>query len=160
MTSSIQYGALAGEILDPSEKDWTFLQTKAPSSVHELHAKAVTELSGVEISPKQVQALLAMHRWIQKSEANRNRPDFHGRTWDSVLKGSATLAERAAEKPGEAPVNTAKGIVLVDPEEASEEAKPEVEAKQPEAKPAPKATTRRRTAAKPAAKKEAEKIAS
>lgn len=140
--------ALAGEILDPSGKDWTYLQTKAPSSVHELHAATITRLSGVEVSAKQVQAMLAMHRYIQKSEANRKRPEFHGRTWGSVVQGAQTLEERALVRPADAPVNTAKGIVIVPAEEA-----PKEEAKAP-AKP----RARRGTAA--AKKAEAEKIAS
>lgn len=85
---------------DFGTKDWTYLQGKPTSSNHVLEAQVITQLSGVEISPQQVQALLAMHRFIQKSQANQDRPDFRGRTWESVLKGNQTLAERAAERHG------------------------------------------------------------
>lgn len=133
---------------EQEEKDWTYLAKKEPSSNHHLQARLITELSGIEISAQQCMALLAMHRWIQKSEANRERPEFKGRTVDSVLKGSETLAQRAAEiaaKQGEkapivqatvpvrveVPTEDGEGTKLVEDADAlpAEEAKPEAPAK-------------------------------
>lgn len=93
-----------GVAYDFGTKDWTYLQGKTPSSNHVLQAAVISQLSGVEISPEQCMAFLAMHRFIQKSEANQARPEYHGRTWESVIRGSQTLAERASAQPLEGPV--------------------------------------------------------
>lgn len=98
-TTETQIVTFNGQAYDFGTKDWTYLSGKTPSSNHELQAAVISQLSGVEISPEQCMAFLAMHRFIQKSEANQTRPEFHGRTWESVIKGSNTLAERAAEQP-------------------------------------------------------------
>lgn len=119
-TAPAQIVTVGDTSYDFGTKDWTYLQGKPTSSNHELEAQVITQLSGVEISPQQVQALLAMHRFIQKSQANQDRPDFRGRTWESVLKGNQTLAERAAEKHGAVvaePIGT-----VVEPEEAPKSA--------------------------------------
>jgi hypothetical protein len=94
---------LAGAIVDESDKDWTYLLEKEPQSNHQLFAKIMREKLGNEAvntaSPEQmIYWLLAMHRWMQKTQANRDRSEFHGRTVGSVLKGSATLAERLAPR--------------------------------------------------------------
>lgn len=90
------------------DKDWTYLVDKDPNETNVLYAKMVTELSGVEISPKQVQALLSMHRWMQASDLNRARENFRGRTWEEVRRGNATLLERSeniiTERGEDAPV--------------------------------------------------------
>ena len=121
-----------GTTYDFGKKDWSYLQGKATSSNHEMEAAAISQLSGVEISAKQVQALLSMHRFFQASEANRARPEFHGRTWESVVRGSATLAERAAEKTGQV-VSEPIGALV-----------------EPAAAPKPKPAPRRRAAKAPA----------
>jgi len=94
---------LSGEIVDESDKDWTYLLNKEPQSNHQLFAKIMREKLGSEAvdnaTPEQmIYWLLAMHRWMQKTQANRDRAEFHGRTVGSVLKGSATLAERLGER--------------------------------------------------------------
>lgn len=85
---------------DFGDKDWTYLQGKQPDSNHELQAEIISKLAGVEITPQQCMAFLAMHRFIQKSQANQDRANFRGRTWESVLRGNATLAEKASERHG------------------------------------------------------------
>lgn len=133
---------------DQVEKDWSYLADKEPASNHELQARLITELSGVEISPKQCMALLAMHRWIQKTEANQKREGFHGRTVESVLKGSETLAERVAPRLGEDLVTHRVPVTFVaNVEEAHAEAIA-VEAKPTPAKPARKAAPRKAPAKK------------
>lgn len=127
---------------DQVQKDWTYLAEKEPSSNHVLQARMITELSGVEISPKQCMALLAMHRWIQKSEANQQREGFHGRTVDSVLRGSATLAERVADRVGEDLVTHRIPVTFVENVEQAEE-----EAHAEAAKPSRKPRAPRKTAA-------------
>lgn len=89
---------IQGRNYDFGDKDWKYLQTKQPDSNHVLQAQVISELAGVEITPQQCMAFLAMHRFIQKSQANQDRENFRGRTWESVLKGSATLGERAQEE--------------------------------------------------------------
>lgn len=118
---------------DFGEKDWTKFQGRQPDSNHVLQAKVISELSGIEISAEQCMVFLAMHRMIQASQANQDRANFKGRTWESVLKGSATLAEKAIERQG--PV-VAKPIGA----RIEEEAAPEPAAK-------PKAPARRKPAA-------------
>lgn len=86
-------------------KDWTYILDKPVAENHVLEALLISNLSGVQISPKQVQALLAMHRDIQLSEANRQRAGFRGRTVASVEKGAHTLAERLQER-------TDKGAIM------------------------------------------------
>lgn len=79
------------------DKDWSYLVDKDPNETNTLYAMMVHRLTGVEISPKQVQVLLAMHRWMQASDLNRERETFRGRTWEEVRKGNATLLERAED---------------------------------------------------------------
>lgn len=103
MTSPTIEAMLAGTVVDESEKDWSYLVDKEPQSNHVLFGKIMREKLGDEFmdnaTPEQmIMALLAMHRWMQKTDANRQRPEFHGRTVASVIKGSATLAERLSER--------------------------------------------------------------
>lgn len=159
------------------DKDWSYLADKDPSEVNTLMAKMATRLSGVEISPKQVQVLLAMHRWMQASDLNREREGFRGRTWEEVRKGNVTLLERAENiitlKGEDAPVvenvnqsGLSAEEILADPEaplELKEQAAAEVvvadeakEAKE-EAKPAAR---KPRAPRKTAAQKKAEEAVS
>lgn len=75
---------------DPLDGDFTWLQNKPASDLHELHAALVTELTGIEVTAKQVQAMLHMHGKIQASEANRKRAGYKPRTAESIRKGGET----------------------------------------------------------------------
>lgn len=82
-------------------KDWSYLLAKDPSDLHALHVRIMKQELGEDnvnnMTQEQfVMAYLAMHRWMQKSDANQARPEFKGRRWNSVLKGSETLGEKAA----------------------------------------------------------------
>lgn len=81
------------------EKDWTYLQGKAPSDLHNGLAQFITDQAGIDIDPKQVQALLAMHGAWQKSGLNKSRPNYRPRTVESIAKGGATMAERFTPEP-------------------------------------------------------------
>ena len=116
-TAAIIAEALAGDVVDETEKDWTYLLEKEPSSNHVLFAKIMREKLGAEVvdnaTPEQmIYWLLAMHRWMQKTQANRARPEFRGRTWGSVLRGYETLAQRAAAEAVDAPVTEAIPVTL------------------------------------------------
>lgn len=137
MTTNDTTTAPASTIKDPLEADFTYLQGKAPSDLHELHAALISELSGVEISAKQVQAVLAMHGKIQASEANRKRAGYKGRTAESIRKGGQTTVEHMDQR-----LNT--------PVPAAVAAKP---------KPAPRKPRTPKTAA-PVAEVQAEAVAS
>lgn len=122
MTAPAVHNALdlAGEVVDQTEKDWTYLLEKEPSSNHILFAKIMREKLGDEAvdnaTPEQmIYWLLAMHRWMQKTEANRERAEFRGRTWGSVLKGYETLAERASLEDSEAAVAEPVALTIETP---------------------------------------------
>lgn len=57
-------------------RDWTFLQGKDPSDLHIVFAQQITMRSDVEITPKQVQAVMAMHPSFQRSKTNKARPTY------------------------------------------------------------------------------------
>lgn len=90
--------ATAAKAKDPLDGDFTWLQAKAPSELHELHAALVSELTGIEVSPKQVQAMLHMHGKIQASEANRKRAGYKPRTAQSIRKGGETTVVHMDER--------------------------------------------------------------
>ena len=69
------------------------LATVAPSEVHELHAATYAALSGIELSPKQVQVVLSLHGATQRSALNRLRSSYRGRTAASLRRGAETLRE-------------------------------------------------------------------
>lgn len=137
-------------------KDWTYIADKDPLETHVLYADMVTRLSGIEVSAKQMQAMLLMHRWMQQSDLNRARDTFKGRTLASVLKGNETLFERTSQRAlleGEdAPVvdsvNEVVGDVAEEIQATLEAAKaPKVEeapAEEPKAEEAPKPARRAR----------------
>lgn len=128
-------------------KDWSYLLAKDPSDLHALHVRIMKQELGEDnvnnMTQEQfVMAYLAMHRWMQKSDANQARPEFKGRRWNSVLKGSETLGEKAAtiivEKGEDARVvETPVAINLQDEAVAEEEAP----------KPKPRRTRSRKAAA-------------
>ncbi|QSL67788.1 hypothetical protein [Nocardia phage P3.1] len=100
MTTSINTNAITTanvKAADPLDADFTWYQEKAPSELHELHAALVSELTGVEVTAKQVQVILGMHGKIQASENNRKRAGYKPRTVDSIRRGGATTAAHAAE---------------------------------------------------------------
>lgn len=112
-------------------KDWGYLAEKEPEASHVLKAELMNRFGpdGFEITPKQVQVFLAMHRWVQKSDANQSRDDFRGRTWESVEKGYATLTERAVKEIAEngpnavmVPMPNVTGLTAADILPAAEEA--------------------------------------
>lgn len=80
------------------DKDWSYIADKDPLETHELFASIIRRKAGVEISAKQVQALLLMHRWMQASDLNRERETFRGRTLGSVIRGSETLLGRTEDR--------------------------------------------------------------
>lgn len=91
-------------------KDWSYLLEKDYSNNHALFAQIMRHKLGKEAletaSLEQIiYWFLAMHRWMQKSDANQAREGFRGRTMESVLKGSDTLAERVQQRleEGESP---------------------------------------------------------
>lgn len=101
------------EFIKPSgwkaDKDWSYLADKEPDASHYLKAEMMLKFGPQEGMPeltideaaKVVQVFLSMHRWMQQSDLNQSRPDFRGRTWESVEKGYLTLAERAAKEIAE-----------------------------------------------------------
>ena len=74
---------------------WAFL-SKEPSDLHAALAEFIVEETEgeVEITPRQVQALLAMHGKWQKSEKNRSRPTYRPRTVESIAKGGQTIVTK------------------------------------------------------------------
>ena len=70
--------APAGSKKDPMDKDWTYLQEKEVSELHELLAKTITQRSDIEITAKQVQAVLAFHPHFQRSKINKSRSGYVG----------------------------------------------------------------------------------
>lgn len=74
---------------------WAFLG-KEPSLLHQSLADYILEETEgeVEITPRQVQAVLAMHGPHQRSSRNKSRPDYKPRTEESIRKGGQTTAEK------------------------------------------------------------------
>ncbi|WNM65980.1 hypothetical protein SEA_BIRTHDAYBOY_42 [Gordonia phage BirthdayBoy] len=75
----------------------------APSEVHELHAAAYSALTGIDVDPKVVQIVLSLHGAVQRSQLNRDRSQYRGRTVASLRKGAETLAENLSTVPAELP---------------------------------------------------------
>jgi hypothetical protein len=73
------------------ERDWTYLDEKDPSEQHVILAKEINRRTNLEepISPKHVQAVLAMFPHFQKSQTNKSR------------SGYVPLAEAIVEKRSE-----------------------------------------------------------
>ncbi|AWY06139.1 hypothetical protein PBI_SUZY_34 [Gordonia phage Suzy] len=80
------------------DKDWSYIADKEPLETHELFAQIIRRKAGIEISAKQVQALLLMHRWMQASDLNRERETFRGRTLGSVIRGAETQLGRSENR--------------------------------------------------------------
>lgn len=57
--------------------DWAGrLEDKDPSELHEVFAKLIGQRADVEITAKQVQAVLTMHPYFQKSKHNKARSSY------------------------------------------------------------------------------------
>jgi hypothetical protein len=80
-------------------KDWTYLVDKEPSELHNALAEYISEESGLEVDPKAVQAVLAMHGSFQRSERNKARAEYRPRTQEAIYKTGAKTAERFEPEP-------------------------------------------------------------
>ena len=133
---------------------------KEPSDLHHSLVAYIQDHSGIEIDPRQVQAVLALHGKWQKSEYNTNRANYRPRTISSIAKGGATTAVKyGAELFSDAPATTGTDEINAQSLEGLKDAAP-VEA--PKAKPArkPRKTAAQRKAeAAEAAEREAERRA-
>jgi hypothetical protein len=58
------------------DRDWTYINEKPTTSLHETLAKLIEQRADVEITPKQVQAVLAMHPHFQRSNHNKTRAGY------------------------------------------------------------------------------------
>lgn len=128
------------------------------NDLHDLHAAVYSHLSGVEISPKQVQVVLSLHGATQRSEANRHRSSYRGRTVASLRRGAETLRDSlsavrdglpgavAARRLVESEIASAATASVAPVAETV--AAEQVSAPAPKPAPKGKAPTRRRTPAK------------
>jgi hypothetical protein len=90
------------------ERDWTYLDDKPPSEQHEILAKEINRRTNLvdddgedtPISPKQVQAVLAMFPHFQRSATNKARAGYHPLAAEIVEKRSEhmTLAHKEARE--------------------------------------------------------------
>lgn len=90
------------------ERDWTYLDDKPPSEQHEILAKEINRRTNLmdddgedmPISPKQVQAVLAMFPHFQRSATNKARSGYHALAPEIVEKRSEhmTLAHQEARE--------------------------------------------------------------
>lgn len=83
------------DILDEGREQFEYLQDKDPSPKQEFYATMITELTGIDITPKQYQAMISTHRFIQASDLNRARSDYRPRSAKSVIQAAETLMDRA-----------------------------------------------------------------
>lgn len=67
---------------------------KEPSDLHHSLVAYISDMAGIGIDARQVQAVLALHGKWQKSEYNTNRADYRPRTLTSIAKGGKTTAEK------------------------------------------------------------------
>lgn len=85
------------------ERDWTYLDDKAPSEQHELLAKEINKRTNsttecdcgeeVQISAKQVQAVLAMFPHFQRSETNKKRSGYRPLAEEIVHQRSVHMTQ-------------------------------------------------------------------
>ncbi len=83
------------DIISEGSEKFGYVAEKDPSPKMEFYAATITALTGIQVTPKQYQAMISTHRYIQASDLNRARPDYRPRTADSVLKAASTLLEAA-----------------------------------------------------------------
>lgn len=78
-------------------KDFTYLADKAPSELHEVLAAFASKESGVEITAKQVQVVLGIHPYFQKSKANKSRSEYKPLDETIVQKRSEHMTQAHVE---------------------------------------------------------------
>ena len=88
--------AEATSIIAEGNEKFAYLEDKDPTAKQEFYAEVISALTGVKVSPKQYQAMISTHRYIQASDLNRARADYRPRTAESVIKASETLLENAS----------------------------------------------------------------
>jgi hypothetical protein len=87
----------ADDILAEAKEQFDYVEGKDFTPKQAFYAAMITEITGVEVSPKQYQAMIVTHRFIQSSNINRARPDYRPRSAASVIKAAGTLLDRASE---------------------------------------------------------------
>jgi hypothetical protein len=83
------------------ERDWSYLDEKDPSEQHVLFAKEInSRTEDIDISAKQVQAVLAMFPHFQRSATNKNRSQYRPLAEEIVHQRSVhmTLAHEEARR--------------------------------------------------------------
>jgi hypothetical protein len=90
------------------ERDWTYLDDKDPSEQHVILAREINRRTNLldedgeemEISPKQVQAVLAMFPHFQRSETNKKRSGYKPLAEEIIHQRSVhmTLAHKEARE--------------------------------------------------------------
>lgn len=86
----------ADAIIAEGNEKFGYVLDKDPTPKQDFYATVITALTGVEVTPKQYQAMISTHRFIQASDLNRARADYRPRTAASVIKASETLLENAS----------------------------------------------------------------
>jgi hypothetical protein len=100
---------------DPMDKDFTYLADKDPSDLHVTLAKVIEQRTDIDITAKQVQAVLSIHPYFQRSKLNKARPGYVGLDVEIVHQRSvhmvaahedaaAVIAARSAKATKKAPV--------------------------------------------------------
>lgn len=62
--------------IDFDARDWTYIAEKDPSDLHVTLAKLIGQRADIEITAKQVQAVLSMHPHFQRSKHNKTRAGY------------------------------------------------------------------------------------
>lgn len=144
------------------ERDWTYLDEKEPSEQHVLFAKEINRRTNLldedgedmEISPKQVQAVLAMFPHFQRSDTNKKRSGYRPLAEEIVHQRSVhmTLAHEEARKIMDGLAATAKKTTAKAPAKKTAVAKAPAKAATKKAAPAKRpARVTKKTAAAPVA---------
>lgn len=155
MSNTTTAAAATRELVSAEEiAKFQYLADKPVSSLHEALAAYILETSGIEISEKQVQAVLSIHGTFQKSEANKNRAEYKARTAASIRNGGQTTAERFAELAR----LEAESLQTAAPSEETTEETTETAAEVEAPKPAAKPRRTRKTAAEKKAEAEAAEL--
>lgn len=155
MSNTTTAAAATRELVSAEEiAKFQYLADKPVSSLHEALAAYILETSGIEISEKQVQAVLSIHGTFQKSEANKNRAEYKARTAASIRNGGQTTAERFAELAR----LEAESFQAAAPSEETTEVATETAAEVEAPKPAAKPRRTRKTAAEKKAEAEAAEL--
>ena len=86
----------ADAIIEEGTELFGYVVDKDPTPKQSFYAATVSALTGIEVTPKQYQAMILTHRFIQASDLNRARADYRPRSAESVIKASNTLLENAS----------------------------------------------------------------